>query len=194
MSLDDRTEMRRCGKRYGTEDEALRSKRAQDPTMVVLGCWCEGFHVRKRRAVTVASMAAAVSKPAPHKDTIPPKVRRLVDTRDSVNGVRLCVLCGHPGAIHRHHRRIKGIGGDSRPHTNCCCAIVSLCQGCHFWCHTIGRVFAEAEGLIVSGAVLFPGSISVLVHSEGDLSGTEAWPTCSGEWSDKAPGERLAAA
>ena len=194
MSLETRTEMRKCGKRYTTEEEALRSKRAQDPTMVVLGCWCEGWHVRKRRAATVAGMAATVSKPTPYKDTIPLKVRRLVDARDSVDGVRLCVCCGKPGAIHRHHRRIKGIGGDSRPHTDCCCAIVSLCQGCHFWCHTIGRVFAEAEGFIIPGAEIFPGAISVLVHSEGDTSGQEAWSTCSGEWSDKAPGEGLVAA
>jgi hypothetical protein len=185
--------MRKCGKRYGTEDEALRSKRAQDPTMVVLPCWCEGFHVRKRRAITVAGMAATVSKPAAHRDTIPPKVRRIMDIRDSVDGVRLSVLSGMAGSLHRHHRRLKQMGGDTRPHTDCPCNLVTLEEGEHFWCHTIGRVFADAEGFIVSSSVLFPGSVPVLVHGVGDAGGVLAWPTCSGEWSDVAPGEQVAA-
>jgi hypothetical protein len=129
------------------------------------------------------------------KDTIPPEVRCQVDIRDSVDGVRCCVLCGLANVtLHRHHRRLKGIGGDRRRHTDCACNIITLCAGCHYWAHVIGRYDAEAEGFIVSGAEVFPGSVSVLVHSTGDLSGTEAWPTCSGKWSDKAPGERLAAA
>lgn len=186
--------MRKCGRRYGTEDEALRSKRAQDPTMVVLPCWCEGFHVRKRRAVTVAGMAAAVAKPTPYRDTIPPRVRRLVDARDSVDGVRLSVLTGMPATRpHRHHRRGKGMGGDTRAHVDCPCNIVTLDEGDHYWCHVLGRIDAEAEGFIVSGAEIFPGAVSVLVHSEGDTSGTEAWPTCDGEWVFQAP-ERLEAA
>ena len=128
------------------------------------------------------------------KDTIPPEVRCQVDVRDSVDGVRHCVLCGLANVtLHRHHRRLKGIGGDTRGHANCPCNIVTLCSGCHYWAHVIGRYDAEAEGFIVSGAEVFPGSVSVLVHSTGDLSGSEAWPTCSGEWSDHAPGEQVAA-
>jgi hypothetical protein len=137
--------------------------------------------------------AKPVSQPRWRKDTIPPKVRGQVDTRDSHDGARLCVLCGFPGELHRHHRRLKGIGGDKRAHTDCACNIVTLCEGCHYWAHVIGRYSAEAEGFIVSGAELLPGSVSVLVHSEGDASGTQAWPTCDGEWSDKAPGKLVAA-
>ena len=128
------------------------------------------------------------------KDTIPPEVRCQVDVRDSVDGVRHCVLCGLSDVtLHRHHRRLKGIGGDRRACTDCACNIITLCSGCHYWAHVIGRYDAEAEGFIVSGAEVSPGSISVLVHSTGDLSGSEAWPTCSGEWSDHAPGELVAA-
>jgi 5-methylcytosine-specific restriction endonuclease McrA len=87
------TPMRACGKRWDTEAEALNSKRAQDPTMVVLGCWCEGFHVRKRRAVTVAGMAAAVHDTGP--DT---KTRAAVYARDG----HQCVCCGE-SVIGRPH-------------------------------------------------------------------------------------------
>jgi hypothetical protein len=128
------------------------------------------------------------------KDTIPPEVRCQVDARDSVDEDRRCVLCGLADVtLHRHHRRLKGIGGDKRPHADCACNIITLCSGCHYWAHVIGRYDAEAEGFIVSGAEVFPGSISVLVHGKDDLSGHEAWPTCDGEWSDKAPGELVAA-
>ena len=141
----------------------------------------------------MAGMAASVAKPTPYKDTIPLRVRKLVDARDSVDGVRLSVLSGMAGRLHRHHRRLKQMGGDTRPHTDCPCNVILLDEGEHYWAHTIGRVDAEAEGLIVPSAVLFPGAASVLVHGEGDAGGAEMWPTCDGHWSDRAPGELVAA-
>ena len=150
-------------------------------------CWRGAWHLSE------PDVAPVITAPKWRADTIPPKARGLVAVRDSLDGVQLCVLCGMPGVLHCHHRRLKGIGGDLRDHANCPCNLVSLCEGCHYWAHVIGRYSAQAEGFIVPGAVLFPGEISVLVHGKDDAGGTEAWPTCSGEWSDRAPGELVAA-
>lgn len=61
MSLTQRTEMRRCGKgkRYATEDEALRSKIGRVEGNIAVHCGnCDGWHIRfpeaHRRALTHA--------------------------------------------------------------------------------------------------------------------------------------------
>lgn len=114
-------------------------------------------------------------KPRP-KDTIPPGVRSRVAARD----YGLCVHCSQP-ASHQHHRRIKGMGGDTRPHTNCPCNLVSLCAGlgCHEWAHA-NRREAEAEGLIIPRAIPKPWLLPVMLHGPG--GGITAWPTCDGRW------------
>ena len=116
--------------------------------------------------------------PAPKrpKDTIPASVRRIVTERD----MGLCVHCGQP-AVHIHHRRIKGLGGDTRAHSDCPCALVSVCLEGHELAHH-DRFLALAEGLIVPRATPLPGLLPVLVHGYEDGSGVRAWPTCDGEW------------
>jgi len=115
------------------------------------------------------------------RDTIPPDIRRLVTRRD----LGLCVHCGLP-AKHQHHRRLKGHGGDTRAHADCCCNLVSLCVAGHELAHR-ERFFALAEGLIVPGAARLPGLLPVLVHGYEDGSGVRVWPTCTGEWIDYEP-------
>ena len=115
------------------------------------------------------------------EDTIPPKVRKLVHARDQ----RWCQHCGghfSEGGIHQHHRRLKQMGGDPRPHTDCACNLLSLCWTCHDWLHNTpeGRVKAGAEGFIIPNAVKEPGLHSVLLHGELDGGGVEAWLTCEG--------------
>jgi hypothetical protein len=110
-------------------------------------------------------------------ETFPPAVAALIDARDP-----WCVHCGSPDNLHRHHRRIKGIGGDPREHTHCACDGLRLCSACHEWAHTTGRREAEAEGLIIPRATLEPWTVSVLVHlADG---GVRKFPTCDGRWVD----------
>ena len=106
------------------------------------------------------------------KDTIPPRVRKMVARRDEWS----CARCGTMKDLEQHHRRIKGIGGDTRPHTECPCNIVVLCARCHFWCHRAGRAVAEVQGLVVPRGTLLPGSVHVKVCGEA-----VAWLTCDGK-------------
>ena len=121
--------------------------------------------------------------PAPKRprDTIPARVRRIVTARD----MGLCVHCGMP-AVHIHHRRVKGAGGDLREHTDCPCALVSICLDGHERAHR-DRFYGLAEGLIVPRATPLPGLLPVLVHGLEDGSGVRAWPTCTGEWQTYEP-------
>ena len=112
-------------------------------------------------------------------ETFPPAVAALIDARDP-----WCVHCGSPDNLHRHHRRIRGIGGDGRDHTNCACNGVRVCAAEHAWIHDTeaGRREAEAEGRIIPRPVLEPWTVSVLVHlADG---GVRKFPTCDGRWVD----------
>lgn len=101
------------------------------------------------------------------KDTTPPKVRKMARKRDGFQ----CARCPSGTELHLHHRRLKGIGGDPRPHTECTCNAITLCRACHEWAHGKGRPEAEATGYIVPQSELFPGSVSVLI---GAASGSGA--------------------
>ncbi|HEV2450748.1 MAG TPA: HNH endonuclease signature motif containing protein [Streptosporangiaceae bacterium] len=115
------------------------------------------------------------------KDTIPPKVRKLVHARDD----RYCQHCGGhfpDGGIHLHHRRLKQNGGDPRPHTDCPCNLISLCWTCHDWLHNTaeGRAKAKRESFIIPNATPEPGLVSVLLHGDLDGEDVQAWLTCAG--------------
>ena len=119
--------------------------------------------------------------------SFPPAVTALLAARDS-----WCIHCGSPSGLQCHHRRIKGHGGDSRPHTDCACNGVRICLACHDWAHSgKGRREAEAEGLIVPRATLEPWTLAVLLHLEDDRGGMRKFPTCDGRWADEP--EELAA-
>jgi len=112
-------------------------------------------------------------------ESFPPAVAALLDARDP-----WCVHCGSPSGLQRHHRRIRGYGGDPRPHTSCACVGVRLCRSCHEWAHSgDGRREAEAEGLIIPRAVTEPWTERVLVHTAD--GGLAKFPTCDGQWADE---------
>jgi len=99
-----------------------------------------------------------------------------------------CVYCGSPFNLQNHHRRLKGIGGDGRDHTQCACNGVRLCADHHAWAHSgIGQNEARDEGLIIPRATTEPWTLSVLVHLEDDRGGMRKWPSCSGGWLDYMP-------
>jgi 5-methylcytosine-specific restriction endonuclease McrA len=141
-----------------------------------------------RKLARVKGLTRKPAKRAARKDTTPPRVRKLTGKRDG----RQCARCPAVTALHLHHRRGKGNGGDPRPHTECTCNAILLCQACHAWAHGKGRLEAEAAGYIVSRFELFPGSVSVLIGA-GASSGALAWLPCDeGHYSFKDPAEMAA--
>jgi hypothetical protein len=196
-----RNPMRQCGRQYADEAEALRSKAGQRPGIEVKGCRCGRFHItappapREKNAPvmwntelahritgsrTGISPAAGSHSGRPH--SFPPAVAALLDARDP-----WCIYCGSPRDLQRHHRRLKGIGGDGRDHTQCACNGVRLCADHHAWAHSgIGQKEARDEGLIVPRSTLEPFRASVLVHLEADSGGLLKYPSCDGRWLDAA--------
>ena len=114
-------------------------------------------------------------------DTIPPKVRGSVNHRD-----KWCGRCGSADHLHNHHRRLKGQGGDQRPHTDCACNLIRLCSACHYAVHNDDRRAAEAAGYIVPAETVLPGSVSVLVATAD--GGLEKYASCDGRWLDEPEG------
>jgi len=128
------------------------------------------------RQATVTRLPAA-------RPGVPARVRAAVAARDN----DLCVRCCSTRDLQQHHRRIKGHGGDRRPHTDCPCNIITLCSfgGCHEWAHQAGRLRAVDEGLIVPSVTRLPGLLPVTLH--GVSLGAVAWPSCRGTWETQSP-------
>lgn len=93
--------------------------------------------------------------------------------------------------IQVHHRRVKGMGGDTRAHANCACVLVCLCLQCHEIVHGPGRALAGEQGYIMSRSEQFPRLVPVIrLAARG---GTRAaWPACDGTWITEAPAISLA--
>jgi hypothetical protein len=149
--------------------------------------WLKRVSDKRVAAAQVPGKTATATAGHGRRESFPPAVAALIDARDP-----WCVHCGSADGLHRHHRRIKGTGGDPRPHTDCACNGVRLCWLCHSWAHQEGRGDAEAEGLIIPRATAEPRRESVLVHLEADSGGMRKFPTCDGRWLDKQPERRAA--
>lgn len=96
------------------------------------------------------------------------KVCALVDERAR----ECCERCGvHAANGSRHHRRAKGMGGDTRPDTNLPANLVLLCgsgtTGCHGWVHGNPKA-AQLLGLIIPSWA-DPLAEPVLVMNESGL-------------------------
>jgi hypothetical protein len=183
--------MRRCGKRYSSEEAALRSKKGLTGRYLAVPCRCEGWHLEELILKPVPSWSAGPAG----SETFSAAVCALIDQRDGDDGgavlVRLCQRCGTTRNLHRHHRRGKDAGGSSdRAHTHCACNGVTLCRGCHAEVHAHPEQ-SQAEGWIVSQSEDEPASVGVMRFASAEGGATQ-WPSCSGEWARTAPEMREA--
>ena len=151
----------------------------------------QGFRpagTRRAREGSAQKPSATRTPVSGSRESFPPAIAALIDARDA-----WCIHCGTPRGLQRHHRRIKGFGGDPRPHTDCACNGVRICATCHDWAHSgDGRREAEAEGLIIPRVTAAPWTLPVLVHLEEDAGGQRKFPSCDGRWLDYMPGSEAA--
>jgi hypothetical protein len=127
MTLTTRTGMRRCGKPYASEAEAMNSKRGRGGGFRAEQCpLCPDWHLRR------IPMGTRTVKPSAIQDTGPDAATRaLVLARDGYQ----CVRCGKPcgpgvGEHSLQHRRARGTGGGSEvPNLILLCG--SATTGCH---------------------------------------------------------------
>jgi hypothetical protein len=132
--------------------------------------------------VSARRAAAGTPQRKPAKpEGFPEAIRQAALARDHGH----CIACGDDRSLHVHHRRIKGMGGDARAHTDCLCNAATVCALCHRWAHAERRE-AEAQGFVVPRGTKLPGSVSVKVHGAGG-DGSALYPTCGGEWVTEAP-------
>lgn len=144
-----------------------------------------GSPLKRGTGLSRAPRPGIPPKPRPaRRDTIPPRVRKTVARRDEWS----CVRCGSAKDLQQHHRRIKGFGGDTRPHTECPCNIVMLCSRHHSEAHRADRALAEARGLVVPRSALLPGQVPVVLTGDAVV-----WLACDGTCSTVPPEEAAAA-
>jgi hypothetical protein len=146
--------------------------------------WSRTVPLRAAKGKSAAAKGSHAS--SARGESFPPAVAALLDARDP-----WCVHCGSPFGLQRHHRRIKGMGGDRRSHTDCACDGVRICRSCHEWAHSgDGQRDAEAEGLIIPRATVQPWTLGVLVRTAD--GGLTKYPSCDGGWLDEVPGRDAA--
>lgn len=197
MSLTTTQPMRRCGRRWATEEDALHSKAYLAGGQEVISCFigCGGFHLQPEVKSAPTGTGRKSSKDS-GPESFPAAVCMLIDTRDSDDStghpVRLCQGCGTTRGLHRHHRRGKDAGGSSgRSHTHCCCNALTLCTDCHNEAHAHPEE-ARAMGWIVSQSEDEPDSVGVMRFAAAEGSGTQ-WPSCGGRWLETSAEAREAA-
>jgi hypothetical protein len=144
------------------------------------------FTARTGRSLSGQSRERPEPKHAKRRDTIPARVRKLVNARDP-----WCQVSGSPDLLEIHHRRPKQMGGDPRPHADCPCNLIRLTRETHRWVHR-NRREAEAMGLLLPAETVLPGSVSVMRGSE-DGGGAAMFASCDGQWLAECPWTEAAA-
>lgn len=186
MSLSQRTQMRRCGHRFATEEDAARHKLALNGSRVVVPCTagCGGWHHED------AARPAPPKRSTP-KDTGPDRATRAaVLARDGY----ACARCGKPcgpgiAPYSLQHRIARGVGGGSEMSN-----LIVLCGSATTLCH--GEVESRAgrednargywlqswQGPLAEG----------VMYHERDGSGVTKWLEDDGGLLDEPPIEGAA--
>lgn len=170
----NRSEMRRCGKRYTTLEVAQRSKAGLQEGAVASKCWltdCGGYHVAKPPPAPFpwkhdtprsprGSVKAAVGLVLCGQSTVAQAARITGANPESVEGAawaaakqlvrdrdsETCLNCGHAGTD-VHHRVRRGMGGTADPVIAFGRAnLALLCRPCHALAHKTGDPEMAAKG------------------------------------------------
>ena len=184
-----RSEMRKCGRRYATEDQARHSKRGLTDGAVVIPCalGCGGWHVALPRPEAPARegkiTSAAKGRKAPRYTGPDELTRAAVLLRDKA----ACVCCGISviGRIWSiQHRKRRSQGGG-----NCTCSLITVLgdgtRGCHARIDSRIDPEDEEKGYTVRSWRI-PALVSVMVFDNSG-GGVSLYPTCDGEWSSALP-------
>ena len=188
-----RNPMRQCGRQYATEAEALRSKAARNPGVLVELCWAGGhFHITTPPCITASrtgespaaesrvspklkiaakgngSSSGKLTPPAPGEFTA--KVRLAVRKRAG-RGDEFEALCeAHGGWLGKdsgefQHRDARGMGGSKDPVVNSAANAALICHECH--------VLAEARDTDMHGMGFWleegedPRTTGIMLHGAG---------------------------
>jgi hypothetical protein len=133
VTLAAKQPMRRCGRRWATQEEAQNSKKGLTGYYLAIPCRCGGWHLQE----LVAAMEPRQLARAPKHTGPTLKVRLMVLNRDRF----LCARCGRPagpggvGPYSIQHRVARGSGGTSDPDANSMSRLLLLCGSATTGCH-----------------------------------------------------------
>jgi hypothetical protein len=164
----NRSEMRRCGRQYSTEEEALRSKAGQRPGAEVTSCRCGKVHL----AFPPAPKADGKHRPAARLNVVSTKRqaanrerRAMADRRwpDRRDGTVMCAVsfCNRP-ADDLHEILPRGRGGSITDEEN----TTPTCRQ-HNGEITTGPDWAYQEGLIKHDGLCCRGRDVCSQYAEG---------------------------
>lgn len=192
----NRSPMRRCGKPYRTEADALASRRGRTGRYLAVPCRCTQWHLRSKAAATATAgrRLGAAKRHAAKVTGFPPAVRKACRRRA---GDR-CEACGvylPPGFGQVQHRDARGMGGSCDPLVSSAVNAALLCgtpqTGCHGLCEAWDRHMHEAGFWLKTGES--PLEVPILLHGEHG-SGMRLWLTPEGGYSEYSPAARGEAA
>jgi hypothetical protein len=189
MSLTQRTEMRRCGRRYKTEVDAALSKGALVGGKTPFECplpGCGGWHLREAMPGEPRGLARKVQADTGFPPAVKLAIRARAGDGDPDNAV--CEACGvwlgrYGGEI--QHIIARGSGGTSLPEigsvVNGCllCGCAALRTGCHGRCEKRDPEMNERGFWRLHGER--PGTTPLEMH--GRDGGFTRWLTPDGHYS-----------
>lgn len=182
----NRTPMRRCGRQYGSEEEAFRSRAGQRPGAEVTGCRCGKFHV-------TAPAAAPRRKPRPRtgfSTVVKLRVRARAGNGDPSQA--LCEACGcWPGLYggELQHVVARGMGGCTLAVINSAANAALLCRPCHGLAESRDRDMLGMGFWLPRGTD--PRAEPMMLHGKGG-GGLTVWRDEAGQYLYAPPGELAA--
>ena len=128
----------------------MQTAKTPAPAKNGTGPSCSGVEELNMNVSAATASPASAPRARSRAESFPPAVAALLAARDP-----WCVHCGSPYDLQNHHRRIRGIGGDSRPHTHCACNGVRLCILCAL-AETTGQMLPQIVDVVIQDKLEIP--------------------------------------